>query len=151
VDSSCEHCNEPSGSILSLLRSILRLSTHLHRGLSSGHFPLAFPPISYMQFSSPPIRATCPANLIYFIIPEDGRTSLFKPVPCLKGPLTSAYDDYSFLFRRTFKACCLRRGCLHSSHFFRCCSHLFIAVIGVTASRLIMHNVGGFISLSCAS
>jgi hypothetical protein len=109
-------------------------------------FLLAFPPISYMHSSSHSfvLRAHLFLDLI---VPEDGTTSLFSPVPCLKG----LCDDYSFLFRRTFKACCLGRGCLHSSQFFRCCNHLFIAVIGVTASRLIMHNVGGFTSLSCAS
>jgi hypothetical protein len=36
------------------LRPILILSTHLRLGLPSGSFRLAFPPISYMQSSSPP-------------------------------------------------------------------------------------------------
>jgi hypothetical protein len=35
------------------IRSILILLTHLHLGLPSGLFPLAFPPISYMHSSSP--------------------------------------------------------------------------------------------------
>jgi hypothetical protein len=35
------------------LRSILLLSTHVRHGLPSGLLPSAFPPISYMHFSSP--------------------------------------------------------------------------------------------------
>jgi hypothetical protein len=34
-------------------RSLLILSTHLHFGLPSGSFPLAFPPIIYTRCSSP--------------------------------------------------------------------------------------------------
>jgi hypothetical protein len=30
------------------------LSTHLHLGLPSGLFPSGFPPISYVNYSSPP-------------------------------------------------------------------------------------------------
>jgi hypothetical protein len=47
------------------VRSILILSTHMRRSLHSGlSFLLAFPPISYMHSSCPPIRDTRPAHLI---------------------------------------------------------------------------------------
>jgi hypothetical protein len=46
------------------LRSIVILSTHLHLGIPSGHFPFGFPTNILYPFRFFPIRATCSAHLI---------------------------------------------------------------------------------------
>jgi hypothetical protein len=56
--------SSPYHPILSPLRSILILSTHLRLGLPNGLLPSGFPTnILYLLLFSP-IHATCPAHLI---------------------------------------------------------------------------------------
>jgi hypothetical protein len=57
--------SSPYHLIPSLLRSILILSTHLRLGLPSRLFPSGFPTNILYVFLVSPIRATCPAHLIF--------------------------------------------------------------------------------------
>jgi hypothetical protein len=56
--------SSPYHPILSLLRSVLLLSTHLRLRLPSGLFPSGFPTNILYGFLFSPIRATCPTHLI---------------------------------------------------------------------------------------
>jgi hypothetical protein len=80
-------------AILSLLRSILILSTHLHLGFPSGLFPSSFATNILYAFLFHPNRATYPAHLIHFdliILIILGKITSYEG-PCYAVFLTSSH------------------------------------------------------------
>jgi len=89
-------------------RAIFLLSSHLRLGLPSGLFPSDFTTKICIHFSSPPIRATCPAHLILLdlitriMLGEEYRSLSSSLWSFLHSAVTSSFLGPNILFNSLF-------------------------------------------------
>jgi hypothetical protein len=123
-DQSSPHHPHPTSP-----RSILILATRLRLGHSSDLFPYGFPTNKLYEFLFSPIRATCPANLIFLgliipiLISEEYKSRSSSLCSFLYSPVASSLFGpnilLSTLFSNTLSLCCSLNVRDHVSHAYR--------------------------------